>query len=183
MNPITENHDIWLSVPGYEGKYEAHGRGLIRNAVTKRVLRPALIKVGYLTVVLCKNSNDHKTFYVHRIIGKIFLTTPQKEMINHIDGIKTNNHISNLEWATRSENEKHAYKIGLKHTPNPAKRTIQKDMQGNVIAVFASTWEAQKNGFSSSKVSDVCNGKGISHRGYKWEYANNKNHIISKKAS
>lgn len=55
-----------------------------------------------------------KLILLHRIIAKTFLPNPQnKREVNHINGIKTDNRLSNLEWATRSENARHAYKTGL----------------------------------------------------------------------
>jgi hypothetical protein len=69
---------------------------------------------GYLMVWLqIDGKNTGKL--IHRLVGEIFLPNPEnKPQINHIDGNKTNNHISNLEWCDRSHNIKHAYQIGLK---------------------------------------------------------------------
>lgn len=56
-----------------------------------------------------------KTRLVHRLVAKAFLEKPDgKDFVNHIDGVKQNNNASNLEWCTRSENMKHAYRHGLK---------------------------------------------------------------------
>ena len=68
---------------------------------------------GYLTVRLSKKGKD-STIYVHRLLGFAFIPNPDaKPMINHKDGNKLNNSISNLEWVTHAENMKHAYLIGL----------------------------------------------------------------------
>ena len=68
---------------------------------------------GYLTVRLSKKGKD-STIYVHRLLGFAFIPNPDaKPMINHKDGNKLNNCISNLEWVTHSENMAHAYSIGL----------------------------------------------------------------------
>lgn len=67
---------------------------------------------GYVKVRINK-----KDYFVHRLVAIAFLDNPEnKETINHIDGNKSNNHVSNLEWSTRSENIQHAYDIGL-HKP------------------------------------------------------------------
>ena len=64
---------------------------------------------NYLCVKIDKNNLS-----IHRIVAESYVPNPNnKEQVNHIDGNKTNNHYSNLEWVTRSENQLHAYKLGL----------------------------------------------------------------------
>lgn len=165
-------YDEWKDIIGYEGLYEVNKRGYVRNAVTKKLLRAGLGGVGYLTVSLTKDKL-RKSFSVHRLVAIHYYDNPEnKPMVNHKDGIKTNNHYVNLEWCTRSENELHAHAIGLKHTPNPARGLIQMDMDGNVVASFKSTIEAETYGFRSGNIACVCNGKRISHKGFKWAYIN-----------
>jgi hypothetical protein len=68
----------------------------------------------YYCVVLRINKKP-KTFYVHRMLAETYLENPEnKEFINHINGIKTDNRVENIEWVTRSENVKHCYDTGLK---------------------------------------------------------------------
>ena len=68
----------------------------------------------------CVSMNEPHGGYIHRIVGNTFLSNPEgKRCINHIDGNKHNNHISNLEFATYKENLKHAYETGLMHTSMP----------------------------------------------------------------
>jgi hypothetical protein len=69
---------------------------------------------GYQTVRLCSNG---KFSYpkVHRLVASAFIPNPEgKSEVNHIDGNKSNNNVDNLEWCTKSENMKHAYKLGLR---------------------------------------------------------------------
>lgn len=70
-------------------------------------------KLSYQVVCLTQNGIN-KTYYVHRLVAEAFLENPEgKSEVNHIDGVKTNNKLSNLEWATSSENRVHAYDTGL----------------------------------------------------------------------
>lgn len=94
-------------------KYEASDSGHIRNKRSKRVLHEFVGKDGYL-----RTQFDGKTRTVHRVIANAFVPCdPSREFVNHIDGNKKNNSANNLEWCTRSENVRHAYRHGLKPRP------------------------------------------------------------------
>lgn len=112
----------WSSVVGYEDFYEVSTQGEVRSvdrAVytkngVKRNLKGKNLKLidhtsGYLMVSLCR-----KLFLVHRLVAITFLDNHEgKPTVNHKDGVKTNNALSNLEWATYQENTEHAFKVGL----------------------------------------------------------------------
>lgn len=105
----------WRWVPGYEGLYSVsdHGRimGMPRKNHYGHVLATRVNCHGYEVACLCKN-NIKKTFSVHRLVASVFCENPHgKPEINHKDGVKTNNVATNLEWVTKSENERHAYRV------------------------------------------------------------------------
>lgn len=121
--------ETWKPVIGYEGIYEISNTGLVKSLsrnkhcghemskpqITKeRILTIRTDRLGYTRVKLSKNGVS-KLLYLHRLIAKAFIENPKSSKeVNHIDGDKSNNEISNLEWCTRSENLKHAFKNGLK---------------------------------------------------------------------
>lgn len=94
--------------------YTIDSTGIINNTITSINLKPSLSGNGYYVVRL-KNNNTSKLFNLHRLIALHLIPNPEnKPCVNHINGIKTDNNIPNLEWNTYSENNKHAYNNKLK---------------------------------------------------------------------
>ena len=99
--------------PGYEGIYEISTHGEVKSIRNNKILKPFITKCGYKQVELNLNGKAKK-FLIHRLVAQVFIPNPHKKtQVNHIDGNKTNNDMSNLEWTTPAENTKHAYKNGL----------------------------------------------------------------------
>lgn len=107
--------EIWKKIPGYS-LYEASDYGRIKtfnwkNKGKEKIMSPALDGGGYLRTMLKGDDLKFHTIKIHRIIAKTFIeNTENKPQINHKNCIKTDNRVINLEWATASENIKHAYK-------------------------------------------------------------------------
>ena len=102
----------------YENKYQvsnfARVRSLHRGKV--KIIKPDIIHTGYLRVTLYKDGKT-KSHYVHVLVAKAFIPNPEnKSDVNHINGIKADNRVENLEWTTRSENIRHAFDMGLRKT-------------------------------------------------------------------
>ena len=118
--------ETWKSIEGYEGLYEVSNLGNIKSLerkcdsrywrpVRERILKPAQSKGGYYGVIL-SNNKIKKRHLVARLVLTAFVSNPEnKPQVNHISGVKSDNTVLNLEWNTRSENQKHANRIGLKH--------------------------------------------------------------------
>lgn len=118
-------NEIWKDVKGYEGLYQISNLGRIKSLKRQvgfierdeKILKPRLIR-SYLVAHLFKN-NVAKNVLIHRMVAEMFIENPEnKPCVNHIDGNKQNNKVENLEWVTHSENDLHAYKLGLRKSPS-----------------------------------------------------------------
>lgn len=108
----------WEQIPNFS-TYEASTEGRLRSTNYKRskktkVLKLALSPDGYLKTMLLDDDGKYRSWTVHKFVALAFHgAKPEGLEINHIDGVKTNNKPCNLEYVSKSENLKHAYKIGL----------------------------------------------------------------------
>jgi hypothetical protein len=94
--------------------YVIYENGTIYSKKRKKFLKQQLNHKGYPVLKLCNNGIS-KEFFVHRLIAQHYLPNPNnKPQVNHIDGIKTNNTISNLEWVTSKENINHSWVNGIR---------------------------------------------------------------------
>jgi hypothetical protein len=89
------------------------------NGEVYRKLKPTESGNGYLVYGLQFNRKTKRS-YAHRVIANAFIPNPDNlPEVNHINGIKTDNRVENLEWISRTDNMKHAYKLGLKKNDTP----------------------------------------------------------------
>ena len=139
-------------------------------------LKPEKTKKGYLRIGLQKNCKRYRKL-IHVLVAEAFLSKPNNMVqVNHINGNKTDNHVSNLEWITGSENVKHSY-IKLKRTPYwlnkntyIAKPVLQFE-KGKQIAEFSSTYEAEKiTGIPHGNINKCCKNERQFAGGYQWKY-------------
>lgn len=107
--------EMWKPINGYEN-YSISNLGNVKG--TRGKLLKQALRNGYMRIYPSKNGVQ-KNLYIHRLIAEHFLELVDgKEFVNHIDGCKTNNEVSNLEWVTKSENAFHAVTTGLYVPPN-----------------------------------------------------------------
>ena len=109
-------NEIWRDIKGYDGVYQVSNWGRVKSLKFGKelFLKPVNNGWGYHRVSLCKNKKG-KNITVHRLVAEAFIKNPQnKRTVNHKNGIKADNRLSNLEWNTMSENNKHAFANGLK---------------------------------------------------------------------
>jgi hypothetical protein len=89
-------------------------KGQIISKYKKSNIKVYINNRGYCTVRLRVSTNKEKRFTVHRLVALLYVPNPEnKPQVNHIDGNKLNNQVSNLEWVTQSENSKHSWSLGL----------------------------------------------------------------------
>lgn len=167
-------NEIWKDVIGYEGKYAVSNIGRIKSldycrSGRSKILKQGIGTTGYYNVGLCINAKAI-TKKVHRLIAIAFIPNPEnKGDVNHIDGNKLNNNVSNLEWNTRKENINHAHRIGLSKNSDFAIKMFKERFSKKVVNIitgeeYASITEAEiKNGLKQytlrHKLSKYCTKK------------------------
>ena len=173
-------YEEWKKISGYES-YEVSSYGRVRsldrvNNVGKklrgRILRLNIPKHGYPSVSLCRDGIQ-KRFTVHRLAAIAFFGESNL-VVNHIDGDKKNNNISNLEFTTYSENAKHAYRTGLKKnnkgagSPNYKGDIEVLSSDGDLVMTLKGEADIIANGFVRQNVYECANGNRRTHRGFKF---------------
>lgn len=127
-------HEIWRDIRGYEGLYQVSNFGRVKSFhFGKEKLRKLVLNdKGYLLVGLNK-AGKTKKFGVHILVATAFLPNLEnKPEVNHRDGNKQNNHVSNLEWVTERENVQHAFRIGLNRATKGSNHTNSKLLDDDV---------------------------------------------------
>jgi hypothetical protein len=132
-------------------------------------------RYGYLKIDL-STDGQNKNYAIHRLVAEVYHSNPDNlPQVNHIDGDKSNNHISNLEWCNNSHNQKHAYQIGLQKRQsrkgemgNNSKLTNEdiKWIRNNYIPnhnIFGQRAISQKFNISQSQISFIVNKKTWKH--------------------
>lgn len=124
MRTVTiEKDEIWKDVPEFEGKYKISNMGRVFSMITSKIMKYDNV-AGYNQVTFY-NGKYKKRYKVHRLVMLAFIGNSDLQ-VNHINGIKSDNRLSNLEYVTQSENMKHAYKIGLeKPCDNGFKKSVR----------------------------------------------------------
>lgn len=152
--------EIFKDVKGYEGIYKVSNFGRIKSLGNNYNRKEKILKgtnngSGYFMVTLSKHGKQ-KTDLVHRLVAIAFIQNSEnKKCINHIDGNKANNCVNNLEWITYSENNIHAYLIGLKIGNRKGEKNFFAKLNESQIIKIREMYST--GNYSQKKISEIYN--------------------------
>src|SRR3990167_3057603 len=136
-----KNTNYWVSTCG--NIYNMN-RGIMMKTWLNKETKYKITKISY--------DGKKRDKLVHRLVAEVFIPNPEnKPQVNHLDGNKLNNDLSNLEWATPSENQIHAFKLGLNHT-----RRKTGGVKLN-LEIASEIVKLRKEGLSLTKISNKYN--------------------------
>lgn len=181
--------EIWKDIPNYEGLYQASNLGRVKSlerfrkgkngslvTIKEKILKQQLV-CGYYQIGLYKQSIQ-KFHQVHRLVWSAFNgPIPEGYEVNHINEIKTDNRLENLNLMTHKENCN--WGTGIERCTKKringkcSKPVLQFTLEDVFIKKYPSTHQAEREtGFNSSDISSCCNGKRKTAHGFKWKYKN-----------
>lgn len=185
--------DTWKDIEGYEGIYQVSKRGVLKSLDRERefegrnqiktytytrfhkgvTLAGGLDKNGYRIGVFYDHKGKRKTLKFHRIVAQSFIPNPNiLPEVNHINGIKDDNRVTNLEWVTTRANVAHYLERGLK-TEYGRKPVAMLDKDTlEILKTYDSIEETTKDGFNRNHVGGCCRrdyGR-KTHKGYRWKF-------------
>ncbi len=177
-------NEIWKPIKGYENRYliSNYGRvislartfrakdGFVRR-YPERILKPSPNKTrGYIAVRLYDGEGSYLHKEIHVLVALHFLDNPNNfPVVNHLDLIRHNNKVENLEWCTYAHNlhYKGAFRKGREKMK---KKVYQFTMDGDFIKAWPSATDATIEGFNRSGICNACNGHRPHYKGFVWRY-------------
>lgn len=181
---MSGDNEKWVDITGYEGMYQVSRSGDVvslnfHHTGKKRVLKPSVLKNGYLCVNLYKNGVK-KTYTIHQLVAKAFIPNPDKlTCVNHKNEIKSDNRVENLEWCDSKYNVNYGtrnLRIGEKHS----KPVIQLTKEGDFVRNWPSMSEVERElKIYQSSISKCCTEKRKSACGFRWMYLEDYEKLIN----
>ena len=173
----------WKDIEGYEGRYQVSNLGRVKSLpilkrngngyywTKEKIRRLKINEDGYQAITLVENSK-FKTYTIHRLVATAFIENPNNySEVNHIDEIKTNNRVDNLEWCTHAYNLEYGSRkeITRQKTMKPV---LQFDRENNFIKKWISMTEAANQlNIAQGCISNCCHHKRKTAGNYIWKLA------------
>ena len=181
-------YEEWKDIPNFEG-YQVSNLGRVKSlkrfrkgkngslvTVKERILKPLITRNGYYQVWLHKQST-RKNYYIHRLVFEAFNgSIPENMQVNHINEIKIDNRLENLNLMTPKENSNWGTRNErcaeeLKNRKDQSKSVLQFDLQENLVKEYPSIKQVEREkGFDHSYIVKCCKGKIPTAYGFKWQY-------------
>ena len=182
---MLNGNEEWKDILGFEGLYQASNFGRIKSLeridalghrLKEKILKPSRNQYGYYLISLYKNSIQ-KVYLVHRLVWEAFnRQIPEGYEVNHINEIKSDNRLSNLNLMTHKENMNYGSRTERStkkqiNRKDQSKTVLQFTLDNILVKEYPSIQQVyRETGFSQGNISSCCNGKLKTAYGYKWRY-------------
>lgn len=190
---MTNVNEIWLPIPGFEGRYEISNQARIRSndfviktktgkdrVIHGRIMKPTRAKCASYWTIGLKKGKVQTFITVHRVVAQLFIPNPENyPVVNHINSNKDDNTASNLEWCTQSYNLKHSFLNGRKPNRNQlgkkgalshrSKPIFQYTKTGELVKQWDCAQAAKEAGFNNCK--GAASGRQKYCKGFIWSRA------------
>lgn len=174
---------MWMKIRDFSN-YEVSNTGMVRNIKSGLVLKHKHAGAGYSQVSL--GAKNYR--YIHRLVAQHFISNPDNlPYVNHLDGNKSNNSISNLQWCTAKQNSRHAYEVGLLnntacvnpvsgHKHHRSKPVVMSSDTNHIQITYENIRKASKEtGIDYSTIHGAIHGKFKQAGGWNWNFYDRRN--------